>query len=184
MCDPISATALAAISIGASAASTAMTTVSAGQQAKAEFKAAEAQRKAEEQEALRLLAQEQQESLDQQSDVVRTAQKELGDLQASETMLTESSLGSILFTGEYGTQVGLGRISEKETRDVDLRKSQQLGAINEQANRGNVAAAKASGQISAAVLSTISTAVSAGTSLSGASTVPNRGTGVGSAGGT
>jgi len=183
MCDPLSATALTALSIGASAASTAMTTVAAGQQAKAEFKAAEAQRKAEEQEALRLLAQEQQEGLEQQSDVVRAAQKELGELQASETMLTESSLGSILFTGEYGTQVGLGRISEKEARDVALRKSQQFGAINEQANRGNVAAAKASSQISAAIGNTIATAASAGIKLSGAATVPNRGTGVGSAGG-
>ena len=179
MGDPVTA----GLMIAASIASTVMTTKSANAQADAEFEAAEQQRKAEEQEALRGIAQEQQEGLEQQSDVVRAAQKELGDLQASETMLTESSLGSILFTGEYGTQVGLGRISEKETRDVDLRKSQQLGAINEQANRGNVAAAKASAQISAAVLSTISTAVSAGTSLSGASTVPNRGTGVGSAGG-
>tara|TARA_R110002110_G_scaffold120489_7_gene295713 strand:- start:159 stop:638 length:480 start_codon:yes stop_codon:yes gene_type:complete len=139
-----------------------MTTVSAGQQAKAEFKAAEQQRKAEEQEALRLAAQEQKESLDQQSDVVRAAQQELGDLQASETMLTESSLGSILFAGEYGTEVGLGRISEKEARDVALRKSQQLGAINNQANRGNVAAAKASAQISKAVASTIATGAKAG----------------------
>ena len=180
MGDPVTA----GLMVAASIASTAMTISSANAQADAEFEAAEQQRKAEEAEALRLLAQEQQESLDQQSDVVRTAQKELGDLQASETMLTESSLGSILFNGEYGTQVGLGRISEKETRDVALRKSQQLGAINEQANRGNVAAAKASAQISAAVASTVSTAVSAGTKLSGASTVPNRGTGVGSAGGT
>jgi len=183
MCDPISATALTAISIGASAASTAMTAVSAGQQAKAEFEAAEAQRKAEEQEALRLLAEEQQESLDQQSDVVRAAQKELGELQASETMLTESSLGSILFSGEYGKQVGLGRIEEKEARDVSLRKSQQLAAINEQSNRGRIASTKASSQIGKAVAGTLSTAASAGTKLYGAATVPNRGTGVGSAGG-
>ena len=170
MCTGLEIAAIAAVA--ASAASTAMTTVSANAQADAEFDAAEQQRKAEEQEALRLLAQEQEESLDQQSDVVRAAQKELGDLQASETMLTESSLGSILFTGEYGTQVGLGRISEKETRDVDLRKSQQLGAINDQANRGNVAAAKASSQISAAVASTIATAGSVGMKAAGASTAP------------
>ena len=180
MGDPVTA----GLMIAGSIASTVMTTMSAKAQADAEFEAAEQQREAEEAEALRLLAQEQQEGLEQQSDVVRAAQKELGNLQASETMLTESSLGSILFTGEYGTEVGLGRISEKEARDVDLRKSQQLGAINEQANRGNVAAAKASAQISAAVASTVSTAVSAGTKLYGASTVPNRGTGVGSAGGT
>tara|TARA_R110002167_G_scaffold172856_8_gene371273 strand:+ start:5513 stop:6013 length:501 start_codon:yes stop_codon:yes gene_type:complete len=165
-------TTMAIMSVAASAASTAMTTMSANAQADAEFKAAEQQRKAEEQEALRLLAQEQQESLDQQSDVVRTAQKELGDLQASETMLTESSLGSILFTGEYGTEVGLGRISEKEARDVGLRKSQQLGAINEQANRGNIAAAKASAQISKAVAGTISTAASVGMKAAGAPTTP------------
>ena len=157
MCDPITIAVIAA-----SAASTVMTTVSAGQQAKAEFKAAEQQRKAEEQEALRLTAQEQQESLDQQSDVVRRSQKEVGDLLASETMVTESVLGSFLFTGEYGTQVGLGRISEKEARDVALRKSQQLGAINNQANRGNVASAKASAQISKAVASTIATGAKAG----------------------
>jgi len=181
MGDPVTA----GLMVAASIASTAMSISSANAQADAEFKAAEQQRKAEEQEALRLLAQEQEESLDQQSDVVRAAQKELGDLQASETMLTESSLGSILFDGEYGTQVGLGRIAEKEARDVDLRRSQQFGAINEQANRGNIAAAKASSQISAAIGSTISTGISAGTKLSGASTVPNRGsgTGVGSAGG-
>ena len=98
-------------------------------------------------------------------------------------MLTESSLGSILFSGEYGTQVGLGRIAEKEARDVALRESQQMGAINEQRNRGKRAAGLASSQISTAVAGTISTGISAGTKLYGASTVPNRGTGVGSAGG-
>jgi len=169
MCDPIT---IAAMAVAASVASTAMTTVSANAQADAEFDAAEQQRKAEEQEALRLLAQEQEESLDQQSDVVRAAQKELGDLQASETMLTESSLGSILFTGEYGTEVGLGRISEKEARDVALRKSQQLGAINNQANRGNVAAAKASAQISKAVAGTVATAARVGMGAAGAPSAP------------
>tara|TARA_R110000822_G_scaffold13959_9_gene49214 strand:+ start:404 stop:895 length:492 start_codon:yes stop_codon:yes gene_type:complete len=163
---------MALMAVAASAASTVMTTVSANAQADAEFDAAEQQRKAEEQEALRLAAQEQKESLDQQSDVVRAAQQELGDLQASETMLTESSLGSILFAGEYGTEVGLGRISEKEARDVALRKSQQLGAINNQANRGNVAAAKASAQISKAVASTISTAASVGMKAYNAPTTP------------
>jgi len=179
MGDPVTA----GLMVAASIASTAMTTVSANAQADAEFKAAEAQRKAEEQEALRLLAQEQQESLEQQSDVVRAAQKELGELQASETMLTESSLGSILFAGEYGTQVGLGRIAEKEARDVALRESQQMGAINEQSNRGKRAAGLASSQISTAIGNTILTGASAGIKLSGAATVPNRGTGVGSAGG-
>jgi hypothetical protein len=179
MGDPVTA----GLMVAASLASTAMTTVSANAQADAEFKAAEAQRKAEEQEALRLLAQEQQESLEQQSDVVRAAQKELGELQASETMLTESSLGSILFSGEYGTQVGLGRIAEKEARDVALRESQQMGAINEQRNRGKRAAGLASSQISTAVAGTISTIATAGSKLGGAATVPNLGTGVGSAGG-
>ena len=168
MGDPITA----GLMVAASIASTAMTTVSAGAQAKAEFEAAEQERKAEEQEALRLLAEEQQESLDQQSDVVRAAQQELGDIQASETMLTESSLGSILFDGEYGVQVGLGRIAEKEARDIGLRESQQLASINKQDNRGKRASAAASAQIGKAVASTISTATSAGVKLYGASTAP------------
>ena len=175
MGDPISTTALAAISIGASAASTAMTAVSAGQQAKAEFKAAEAQRKAEEQEALRGIAQEQQESLDQQSDIMRSSQKELGAVQASETMLSQTSLGSLLYAGEYDLNVGLGRVAEQETRDVGFKKSQQAAAIAGQNTRNIQASGRAAGQISKAVGSTLKTAVGVGMSAYGADKTPGKG---------
>ena len=166
---------MALLSVASSVASTAMTTVSANAQADAEFEAAEAQRKAEEQEALRLLAQEQQEGLEQQSDIMRSAQKELGAVQASETMLTESSLGSLLYAGAYDLNVGLGRVEEQTARDEAFRRSQQTDAIARQKTRGVQAAGRASQQISSAVGSTLKTAVGAGMSVYNAPKTPDRG---------
>lgn len=173
MCDPITGMALA--SVASSVVSTAMTTVSAGQQAKAEFEAAEAQRKAEEAEALRGIAQEQQEGLEQQSDIMRSAQKELGAAQASENNLTQTSLGALLLAGEYKLQEGLSRIDEQTARDVSFKESQQADAIARQGTRGVQASGRASQQISSAVGSTLKTAVSAGTSVYSAPKTPNRG---------
>jgi len=165
----------ALLSVASSVASTAMTTVAASAQADAEFEAAEAQRKAEEQEALRGIAQEQQEGLEQQSDIMRSAQEELGAAQASETMLTESSLGSLLYAAEYGLNVGLGRIEEQTARDEAFRRSQQADAIARQETRGIQASGRAAGQISSAVGSTLQTAVGAGVSIANAPKTPDRG---------
>ena len=181
MCDPITGMALA--SVASSVISTGMTAVSANAQADAEFKAAEAQRQAEEQEALRVMAQEQQEGLEQQSDIMRSAQKELGAAQASENMLTESSLGALLLSARYNEQQGLGRIEEQTARDAAFRASQQADAISRQGTRGVQAAGRAGQQISSAVGSTLKTAVGAGMSIYNTPNTPDRGTGIGSAGG-
>ena len=181
MCDPITGMALA--SVAGSVVSTAMTAVSAGQQAKAEFEAAEAQRKAEEAEALRGIAQEQQEGLEQQSDIMRSAQKELGAVQASENNLDKSTLGTFLLSGAYDLSVGLARIDDQTARDEAFRRSQQTAAIAGQETRGIQAAGRAGQQISSAVGSTLKTAVGAGASIYNAPNTPNRGTGIGSAGG-
>ena len=173
----------ALLSVASSVASTAMTTVAANAQADAEFKAAEAQRKAEEAEALRGIAQEQQEGLEQQSDIMRSAQQELGAVQASETNLTLTSLGSLLLEGEYRLQRGLGRIEEQTARDAAFRASQQADAISRQGTRGVQAAGRAGQQISSAVGSTLKTAVGAGMSIYNTPNTPDRGTGIGSAGG-
>jgi hypothetical protein len=173
MCDPITGMALA--SVASSVISTGMTAVSASAQADAEFEAAEAQRSAEEQEALRVMAQEQQEGLEQQSEIMRSAQKELGAVQASETMLTESSLGNLLYAGAYDLNVGLGRIEEQTARDVAFRQSQQADAIARQKTRGVQAAGRAGQQISSAVGSTLKTAVSAGAGIANAPNTPNLG---------
>tara|TARA_R110001592_G_scaffold131052_1_gene344635 strand:- start:9549 stop:10091 length:543 start_codon:yes stop_codon:yes gene_type:complete len=179
MGDPVTA----GLMIAGSIASTVMTTVSANAQAKAEFEAAEAQRKAEEQEALRGIAQEQQEGLEQQSDIMRSAQKELGAVQASENSLAQSSLGTFLLSGAYDLYQGLGRIDEQTARDVSFKESQQADAISRQRTRGVQAAGKARQQISKAVGSTLKTTVSSGMSVYNAPSIPDRGTGVGSAGG-
>lgn len=173
MCDPITGMALA--SVASSVVSTAMTTVSAGQQAKAEFEAAEQQRKAEEAEALRGIAQEQQEGLEQQSDIMRSAQEELGAAQASETMLSQTSLGSLLYAGEYDLSVGLSRIGEQTARDEAFRRSEQTDAIARQKTRGLQASGRASQQISKAVGSTLQTAVGTGMSVYNAPKTPDRG---------
>ena len=166
---------MALLSVASSVASTAMTTVSANAQADAEFEAAEAQRKAEEQEALRGIAQEQQEGLEQQSDIMRRSQEELGAVQASETMLTESSLGSLLYAGAYDLNVGLGRVEEQTARDEAFRRSQQTAAIAGQKTKGIQASGRASQQISSAVGSTLKTVVGAGSSILNAPTTPGKG---------
>ncbi len=171
MGDPVTA----GLMVAASIASTVMTTMSANAQADAEFEAAEQQRKAEEAEALRLLAQEQQEGLEQQSDIMRMSQEELGAVQASETMLSQTSLGSLLYAGAYDLNVGLGRVAEQEVRDVGFRESQQADAIARQETRNIQAAGRASQQISSAVGSTLKTAVGAGASIYNAPKTPDRG---------
>lgn len=171
MGDPVTA----GLMVAASLASTVMTTMSANAQANAEFEAAEAQRKAEEQEALRLLAQEQQEGLEQQSDIMRRSQEELGAVQASEIMLSESSLGSLLYAGAYDLNVGLGRIQEQEARDIGFRESQQADAIARQETRNIQAAGRAGQQISSAVGSTLKTAVGAGMNYSNSPKTPGKG---------
>lgn len=173
MCDPITGMALA--SVASSVISTGMTAVSANAQADAEFKAAEAQRQAEEQEALRVMAQEQQEGLEQQSEIMRSAQKELGAVQASETMLTESSLGNLLYAGAYDLNVGLGRIEEQTARDEAFWKSKADAARDMQNTRNIQASGRAAGQISSAVGSTLKTAVGAGMSVYNAPNTPNLG---------
>ena len=181
MCEPITAMALA--SVASSVISTGMTTVSANAQADAEFKAAEAQRKAEEQEALRGIAQEQQEGLEQQSDIMRSAQKELGAVQASENNLSLSTLGSLLYAGEYDLSVGLGRVDDQTASDVGFQNSKIADAAARARTRGIQASGRAAGQISKAVGSTLKTAVGAGVSIYNAPNAPDRGTGIGSAGG-
>lgn len=171
MGDPVTA----GLMVAASIASTAMTTASANAQAKAEFEAAEAQRQAEEAEALRGIAQEQQEGLEQQSDIMRSAQQELGAVQASETNLTLTSLGSLLLEGEYRLQRGLSRIDEQTARDVLFKESQQADAIARQKTRGIQASGRAGQQISSAVGSTLKTAVSAGMSVYNAPNTPGKG---------
>ena len=171
MGDPVTAGLMVATSI----ASTAMKTVSANAQANAEFEAAEAQRKAEEQEALRGIAQEQQEGLEQQSDIMRSAQKELGAVQASETMLTESSLGSLLYAGAYDLNVGLGRVAEEELRNVGFQNSKIADAAARAQTRGIQASGRASQQISSAVGSALKTVVGAGSSILNAPTTPGKG---------
>ena len=173
MCEPITAMALA--SVASSIISTGMTTVSANAQADAEFEAAEQQRKAEEAEALRGIAQEQQQGLEQQSDIMRSSQKELGAVQASETMLTESSLGSLLYAGAYDLNVGLGRVAEQEARNVGFKESEQAAAIAGQNTRNIQASGRAAGQISKAVGSTLQTVVGAGMNVYGAPKTPGKG---------
>ena len=166
---------MALLSVASSVASTAMTTVSANAQADAEFEAAEAQRKAEEQEALRGIAQEQQEGLEQQSDIMRSAQKELGAVQASENNLAMSTLGTFLLSGEYDLSVGLSRIDDQTKSDIEFHNSNIENSIARQKTRGVQAAGRASQQISTAVGSTLKTVVGAGSSILNAPTTPGKG---------
>ncbi len=159
MCEPIT---MMMAGLAMSAVQTMSSISSAKSQAKAEFEAAEAQRRLQETENNRQMSEQQQQGLEQQSEIVRSARDELGKFQAGESMASQSTLGSLLFGQSYLEQVGLGRIDESTARAEGALKANTGAAIQTQANRGAAASARASAQIGQAVASFVKSGVSAG----------------------
>lgn len=107
----------------------------AAQQAEADYKAAAEETKAAYAEANRKIYEEQQDSFDEQSDRIREANKALGTLRATETALSDASLGTIFFENAYGDALNYTRIDETSKRKQTALESEKYGAEQAYINR-------------------------------------------------
>lgn len=107
----------------------------AAQQAEADYKAAAEETKAKYAEANRKIYEEQQDSFDEQSDRIREANKALGTLRATETALSDASLGTIFFENAYGDALNYTRIDETSKRKQMALESEKYGAETAYINR-------------------------------------------------
>lgn len=143
----------------------------AARQAKAQYEASDRQLKAEYAEANRKIAEEQEDNLDEQSERVRQANEDIGSLQASETSLSNSSLGLIMFEEMYGEALNVTRIDKNTARSLAGLESnkdasmQNFSNVTTQAENqaGNIMA-EAGAKKTGAILGFASTSLSAGQS--------------------
>lgn len=122
----------------------------AAEQADAEYKAAAEETKLKYQEANRKIADEQADSLDAQSDRIREANEALGSLRATETALSDSSLGTIFFENAYGDALNYTRIDENSKREQMAYESEKYGAEQSYINRTTLAQNQANNAIAEA----------------------------------
>ena len=131
MCDPVS--------IGLAVASAAASSIMAGQQAAAQedmanqqaqaaYKAAGQQLDADYAEANRQIAEVQGQEVDDKSDLIRTANEELGTLRVAEVALSDSSLGNLFFETHYTNSLNMVRLEENVDKKVDAGESSKVAA--------------------------------------------------------
>ena len=107
----------------------------ANQQAQDSYKAAEAQTKAQYAETNRKQAEAAIDSMNEQSDRIRQANEALGTMRATETALSDSSLGTILFESAYGDALNYTRIDESFRREYAALETEKYGAEQAYINR-------------------------------------------------
>lgn len=122
----------------------------AEEQAQAEYRAAAEETKAKYQEGNRKIAESQADALDEQSDRIRAANEALGTLRATETALSDSSLGTIFFENAYGDALNYTRIDENAKREQMALESEKYGAEQSYINRTTLAQNQASNAIAEA----------------------------------
>lgn len=107
----------------------------AASQAESEYKAAAEETKAKYAESNRKISDDQQDTFDSQSDRIREANKALGTLRATETALSDSSLGTIFFENAYGDALNFSRINETSQRKQMAFESEKYAAQTSYINR-------------------------------------------------
>lgn len=91
----------------------------ARQQQEEANKAAKLQAEAEYAEANRQIAEAQFKEVEDKSDLIRSANEELGTMRAAETSLTEGSLGNLFFENDYAHSVDLIRVGEHTDKLIE-----------------------------------------------------------------
>lgn len=123
MCDPVT---LMIMSMASSGAQMMMAQgeankaeIRAQNQAQDEFDAAESQLQSDYQEQQRQIIDTQAEEFEGKSDAIRAANKALGTLRSTETSLSDSSLGTILFEEAYGNAMNYARVGKTASNKID-----------------------------------------------------------------
>lgn len=136
MCDPITAGLMGLQMMNAQAAERAAIAQAnqaaerANAQLQQEYAAAQAQTKAEYAETNRQMADEQARDFDEKSDALRAANESLGTMRATETALSDASLGTILFEEAYGNALNYTRL-DKTSQNALLALESQKGAAKQ-----------------------------------------------------
>jgi len=105
-----------------------------------EFKAASTQLDNEYQEGQRKIVEAQGEDFEGKSDAIRTANKALGTMRATESALTDSSLGTLMFEEAYGNALNYSRLDDTGKRKVMALESEKFGAEQSYISRTTLAA--------------------------------------------
>jgi len=108
--------------------------------AKQEYAASEKQLAADYAESQRQIADTQTEELEGKSDAIRAANKSLGTLRATETALSDSSLGTILFEEAYGNALNYTRIGNTADRKTSAIESNKVTQKESYISRTTLAA--------------------------------------------
>jgi len=104
-----------------------------------EFKAASTQLDREYAEGQRKIVEAQDEDFEGKSDAIRAANKALGTMRATETALTDSSLGTLMFEEAYGNALNYSRLDKTGKRKVMALESEKFGAEQSYISRTTLA---------------------------------------------
>lgn len=173
MCEPITLLLMSMASSGAqmvAAKSEAnKAEIRAQSQAQDEYAAAQEQLKGEYAEQQRQIVDTQQKEFEDKSDAIRAANKSLGTLRATETALSDSSLGTILFEEAYGNALNYTRLGKSADNRVSTLESNKQAAKQSYISRTTLAennlenaAAEASARRKTASLNFVAQGVSLG----------------------
>lgn len=106
----------------------------AAQQAADTYRAAEENAKAQYAETNRKQAEAGLDAMNEQSDRIRAANEQVGTMRATETALSDASLGTLLFENAYGNALNYTRIDETFHRQIAALESEKSGAAQNYIN--------------------------------------------------
>lgn len=96
--------------------------------AEASYRSAKANTEAQYAETNRKIAEENLAAMEEKSDMIRAANEALGTLRATETALSDSTLGTIYFENYYGEALNYTRVDESVRRANLALESEKYGA--------------------------------------------------------
>ena len=143
MCDPVTLMIMSMAASGAQAVSAISQANKAQDRANAQlqdqYDAEAANLENQYAEQQRQIVDAQGEDLEAKSDAIRQANEALGTLRATETSLSDSSLGTILFEEAYGNALNYARIDKSGQNKVDAIESGKETAMQSYLNNTTLA---------------------------------------------
>lgn len=139
-------------------------------QANESYRQAAENTKAQYAETNRKIAEENIDALAEQSDAIREANYALGTFRASETALSDASLGTIFFEQMYGENLAFSRMEKNQQRQLFALESEktasEINYINQTTqvrNQADNQIAEANARASQAIMGAVGSGLSIGT---------------------
>lgn len=111
----------------------------AREQAQREYEAAARETELAYQESNRKIAEAQLAEMENESDAIRAANKALGALRATESSLSDASLGTIFFEEAYTNGMNFARMDTNAKREITALVSEKYAAEQSYINRTTLA---------------------------------------------